>query len=274
MLLHKPALILAATILIAAGLVPAARAAPSADLWDVWQASDEQSSETVDHGAWQTLLDEYLVMREDGTTAFRYRAVTDEHRGDLDGYIDRLAAIDPRRLARDEQLAYWINLYNALTVQVVLDHPGKQSIRRMGGGWFGSGPWDDELVTIAGQAVTLNDIEHRILRPIWRDHHIHYAVNCASVSCPRLAPEAYTAQNARRLMEEGERHYLNHPLGVELEGDTLHLSSIFDWYVTDFGGSEAPLLEYLAGERPDLADALAADARIRYRYDWSLNAAE
>lgn len=248
-------------------------AAPAADLWPFWDASDEASTARVDHEPWQRLLDRYLVVAETPPTLFRYDAVTAEDRSALGDYLASLAAIDPRSLARAEQLPYWINLYNALTVRVVLNHPGEDSIRDMGDGFFRPGPWNDDLVRIAGQDLTLNDVEHRILRPIWNDHHIHYVVNCASIGCPSLAARAYTRENTRELMEQGERRYLNDARGLTFLADgSLRLSSIFDWYRADFGDGRDALLGYLAGERADLAARLQSyDGPIEYHYDWSLN---
>ena len=163
-----------------------AQAAPGAELWAFWKQSNEANTETIDHSTWQTILDTHLITLTDGRTAFRYQAVSAQHKATLANYLAELAARDPRRYSRDTQMAYWINLYNALTVQVVLDHPNKKSILRMGGGWLPRGPWDDDAIQIADQTLTLNDIEHRILRPIWQDHRIHFAVNCASYSCPKL----------------------------------------------------------------------------------------
>lgn len=263
-------------LLVGAGWAGAAHAAPSPELWPMWQEANIGDSTSLDHGTWQDLLDRYLLDSGDGRTVFAYDAVSFDHRRRLQDYLAELTSIDPRELAREEQLAYWINLYNALTVEIVLAHPDKRSILRMGGVWLPTGPWDDALVEIAGQPVSLNDIEHRILRPIWKDLHIHYALNCASVGCPNLAPEAYTRDNAKDLMERGEAAYLDHPRGVALsEEGRLRLSSLFDWYLEDFGGSREGLLDYLASERPDLAEQLANySGEIEFHYDWSLNAPE
>jgi hypothetical protein len=251
-------------------------AAPAAEAWILWDQSDESSTQPVDYALWQSLLDDYLIERDDGRTLFRYHTVSAQARGRLDAFIAALASIDPRTRSRAEQLPYWINLYNALTVRVVLDHPAEDSIRSMGGGWFRSGPWNDQLITIAGQPITLNDIEHRILRPLWKDPRIHYAVNCASVSCPNLAPEPYTRDNSQRLLDSGESQYLHHPRGLRFDQQgQLHLSSIYEWYLADFGGSRDSLLAYLADRRPDLAERLSGyRQQIRYHYDWSLNDAE
>jgi hypothetical protein len=234
------------------------------------------SMEHVDHAAWQAFLDRYLITTDDGRTLVRYGAVTSTDRAALGDYLRYLASIDPRGLARDEQYAYWVNLYNALTVEVVLRNPGKDTIKRMGKGLFSTGPWDDPLIDIATRPLTLNDIEHRILRPGWQDRRVHFAVNCASVSCPNLAIEAYTASNLERLLDAGEAAYLSHPRGLHFRTDgTLQLSSILDWYRKDFAADRTGLLRYLADVRPDLeARLLDYTGKIHYEYDWSLNDAE
>ncbi len=264
-------------LLAIAVITPGVLAAPASDLWPFWNASDDTSARQVEHGAWQALLDRYLVLTDDDRTLFRYASVEAEDSAALQDYVSSLASIDPRGLARPEQMAYWINLYNALTVQVVLDHPRESSILDMGNGWFlRPGPWNDRLVTIAGKSVTLNDIEHRILRPIWKDHRIHYAVNCASIGCPNLAPQAYSRANLEQLLDAGEKSYLNHPRGLRFDDrGRLVLSSIFDWYIVDFGDSRASLLEYLASRRGDIAERLREHSgTVRNEYDWSLNAAD
>ncbi len=261
-----------AALLLGAG---GALAAPKAELWPRWETHDPASTAAVDHGAWGSFLAAYLVAdHPSGVNRVRYAAVTAEDRSRLEAYVDRLAATPVSTLARPEQKAYWINLYNALTVRVILEHYPVASIRKIRlGGWFSSGPWDEKLVTVEGERVSLNDIEHRILRPIWRDNRIHYAVNCASVGCPNLAAEPYTAANTDRLLDEGARAYVNHPRGASLDGDRLTLSSIYEWYQADFGGSEAGVLAHLRSwAAPPLDARLAGFAgRIRYEYDWSLN---
>ncbi len=243
--------------------------APEADLWRYWDQSEESSPQVIDHSSWQTFLDQYVSRGASGVNLVAYDEAAQSGRAHLREYLRTLTDIDPRTLRRQEQLAYWINLYNALTVNVVLDHPGRKTILKMGGGWFSRGPWGDELVEVAGQRLTLDDIEHRILRPIWHDHRVHFAVNCASLGCPDLNAEAFTSANAQRLLTEAEVAYINHPRGVSVEGGRLILSSIFDWYRQDFASNEAELVRYLAS-RHALAE-LPSDV-IRYRYDWSLNA--
>lgn len=250
-----------------------ALAAPGDDLWDFWDESNAASQLVVDHSRWTAFLGKYVHASDSGINTFAYSSVVPADHDALQAYIARLASTDPRRLRKDEQLAYWINLYNALTVDVVLNNPKDKSIKKMGRGLFSSGPWDDELVSIVGESLTLNDIEHRILRPIWQDHRIHYAVNCASVGCPNLATQAYTADNVNQLLSDGERDYVNHHRGVHFDEDgRLTLSKIYQWYGSDFANDERGVLDYLGQHHEVLATELAAySGDVRYNYDWSLN---
>ena len=248
-------------------------AAPKADLWVFWNVSDESNAQAIDHGRWQAFLDDYLRIGSDGINRVAYRDVSVGNRAELGKYLDSLSSLDPRAYNRAEQFAYWINLYNALTVEIVLRNPKKGSILRMGKGLFSIGPWDDPLLTIAGQPLTLNDIEHRILRPIWRDRRIHYAVNCASIGCPNLATTAYTASNVEALLDAGEAAYINHPRGVRFDDrGRLQLSELYKWYVGDFAEDELALVRYLAERHATMGGELSAyTGRIRYDYDWALN---
>ena len=246
---------------------------PDAEAWEFWRGAGNRVE--VNHASWQALLDEYVVRGADGINRVRYRAMDEKARGQLKSYIQSLAVIDPRTLTRAAQQAYWINLYNALTVEVVLDYPRKKSILRMGRKLLALGPWDDTLIEIAGQKLTLNDIEHRILRPLFKDERVHFAVNCASLSCPDLADTAYTAGNLESLLDEQMHLYLRHPRGLRQTDGGFELSTIFDWYQVDFAADEQDLREWLAKRRPDLAAALRDKRkRITYEYDWKLNGAE
>ena len=262
----------AATQLLWAGL---AQAAAPPELIPMWDASDDANATTVDHAPWQELLDAYLSEHPSGINRFDYGALQahGEHRAQLASYIDALAAIDPRTLAKAEQLAYWINLYNAVTVSVVTDHYPVESIRDISDSLFTFGPWGIELVIVAGQPLTLDNIEHGILRPIWGDPRIHSAVNCASIGCPNLAPEAYRSDNVEALLEQGATDYVNHPRGARETEDDLLVSSIYDWWQADFGGTDAGVLAHLKRyARPELAETLDRYTEFDDEYDWNLNA--
>ena len=250
--------------------------APSAELWDRWQAHDPASREAIDHAEWDRLLAAYLRPDGEGVQRFGYAAVSDSDKVALESYINGLAALPISRYNRSEQFAYWVNLYNALTVKVILDHYPVESIRDIdiSPGLFADGPWDKTLVTVEGEAVSLNDIEHRILRPIWNDPRIHYAVNCAAIGCPNLQDTAFTAGKLEQQLEEAARAYVNHPRGVRFVDGKLVISSIYVWFGEDFdGGDEARIVAHLRRyAEGELSTKLESVSEIDdHAYDWSLN---
>ncbi len=258
------------------GVLATGNAAPEADRWPRWEAHDPDATAEIDHSAWSEWLGDYRVEPGgDGVARLDYAAAKANGRAALTGYIDRLTDVAISDYNRDQQFAYWVNLYNAVTVAVVLDHYPVASIRDIdiSPQWFSSGPWGKELVTVEGQALTLNDIEHRILRPIWEDPRVHYAVNCASIGCPNLQPVAFSADNTERLLDRGARAYINNRRGAAVEDGELVVSSIYHWFQADFGGTEDSVIGHL---RQYAEGELAARLSERsgyddHRYDWSLN---
>jgi len=257
--------------------------APKSDLWPRWQSHNAENSEVIDHSAWQIFLDNYLVSnqlnKESSTIAginlVRYAAVSKKARGLLNNYLKTLESTAVSSFSRAQQRAFWINLYNASTVNLILEHYPLESITKISFSFFSFGPWDEELLTVEGEELSLNDIEHRILRPIWRDPRIHYALNCASLGCPNLLPQAFTEHNTESLLEQGAHDYINHPRGAEMQGEKLILSKIYEWYQADFGANEAGVLlhlqQYSTKER--LKSWPTDELEIEYQYDWRLNAA-
>ncbi len=255
-----------------------AHAQPVPDLWPRWTKHDETSRATLDHTAWSAFLARYAMAGADGVVRLPYGRITAEDRQALASYVAALQGTPVSSLARAEQLAYWINFYNALTVKVVLDRYPVKSIRdiSLGGSitaTFLGGPWDAKLVRIEGEQLSLNDMEHRILRPIWRNARVHYALNCASVGCPSLRTIAFTATNTSGLMDRAGRDFVNGPHGVRRQDASIWISSIYRWFRDDFGGTDSAVVAHLGGfAEGDLAAALARDVRIQGDfYDWSLN---
>lgn len=252
-----------------------AHAAPAAELWARWQAHDPSSSATIDHASWSDFLERYLVVGTDGINRVAYGKVSADDRAKLGGYIDGLAALPISTYGRPEQMAFWANLYNALTVQVILDHYPVGSIRDIdiSPGLFSDGPWGKKMVTIEGEHVALDDIEHQILRPIWQDPRIHYAVNCASIGCPNLLPTPFTATTLNRQLDQAAVDFINHERAVRIKDGELDVSSIYNWFGDDFGGRDQDIIAHL--ERyaaPDLAKKLRAFSTIDDdHYDWRLN---
>jgi hypothetical protein len=200
------------------------------------------------------------------------------------------AAQDEAAWSREQRMAFWINAYNAFTLRAIVDHYPIRS------GWFTlqprnsirqiDGVWTKLTWQAAGRSVTLDDIEHRILRPTFKDARIHFAVNCASIGCPPLAAVPYRPGTLGAQLDEAARTYLASAEGLRIDGDTFRVSSIFKWYGDDFVAEYAPIVpgDRAAGERAVLGaiaryGPAAAAARARsggaaiafLDYNWSLN---
>ena len=256
-----------------------AGAAPNADLWPRWEKNDPANKQKVDHSAWDAFLKKYIVApHPSGINRVNYATVAPEDHTALANYVKSLERVAVSGYSRAEQRAYWINLYNAKTVELILTRFPVKSIRdiNISPGLFSSGPWGAKLMTVEGEKLALDDIEHRILRPIWKDNRIHYAVNCASLGCPNLQPAAFTAENTESLLERGAREYVNHRRGVSLQSGKLKVSSLYVWFQEDFGGSAEGLMEHWAKYAgKTLADALLSySGGLEHDYDWRLNDAE
>ncbi len=249
--------------------------APKSELWDRWERHDIASTQSIDHSAWDQLLQRHIKPDSQGVNRFDYRAVVGPERQALDAYIAQLGRVNIDSYNRTEQYAYWVNLYNALTVQVVLDHYPVDSIRDIdiSPGLFADGPWDKPLIAVLGEELSLNDIEHRILRPIWNDPRIHYAVNCAAIGCPNLQASAFTGATLDSQLDQAAREYVNSPRGVRSGSNGLVVSSIYAWFQEDFGGDVDGIIAHLKRYAEGETAAKLANAQdlADHEYDWSLN---
>ena len=231
-------------------------------------------AEQVDYAAYNQFLSEYWAMDTNGIARVNYKAVNASDQANLVRFIDQLQQVDPGDLERDDQLAYWINLYNAQTIRVVLDAYPVGSIREIKDGPFSIGPWNRKDVVVNGTALSLNDIEHRIIRPTFNEPRIHYALNCAAASCPNLASQAWRGAGLDAAFEAAELSYLADDRGISIgEDGRVTASKIYIWFREDFGVNENEVFARLISKSPESkATALRARGRIDgYAYDWSLN---
>ena len=234
----------------------------------------ESLQTSVNHSAWDSFLGKYLRQDAQGVNRVAYADVTEADHQRLRTYLSQLEQTDVNSLTRDQQLAFWINVYNAETVDVILQNYPVESIRDITDGGLSFGPWNRVVTTVNGQNLSLNDIEHRIIRPVFNEPRIHYALNCAAVGCPNLMGRAWRARTLEHDLEEAERAYINNPRGVSVgPNGTVTLSKIYIWFQEDFGATEAEVLQRLQQlAEPGLAEALSARSRVRrYVYDWALN---
>lgn len=196
-------------------------------------------------------------------------------------YLESLAAARLERMTKDERLAYWINVYNAYTIALVNKHKERESIRNINmflGVVKGKGPWKEEIVRAAGRVLTLDEVEHKIIRVEFKEPRIHMALVCAAISCPPLRREAYEGARLNEQLKDQTRTFLRDRQmenRLDLGNSIIHLSPIFDWYREDFGKTNANILRFVApyfdgaGERNAFADSRL---KIEFtEYDWSLN---
>ena len=229
---------------------------------------------SFDHSSWNTSLQAHASPR-----GVDYAAIGPTG---LDPYLKSLETADVGAMGRDETMAFWINAYNALTIDLVAENPGIASIRDLDDG----DPWSVRRFPVAGKKVTLNTIEHQILRPMG-DPRVHAAINCASKGCPPLVATAFTAEGLDAQLDAACSSWVR-VNAVKVQDDSIALSAIFDWFGDDFvpaygatlldipgveGKAEAGLNFVAAYSDPEQAKTLRAGGKtVTFAdYDWSLN---
>lgn len=227
------------------------------------------------HGGWDRLLQTYVTRGADGIDRVdyaRWRSNADDREA-LETYISTLEEIPASSLPDAQRFAFWANLYNAVTVRLILDEAPSRSIRQIRPSLFSIGPWGMELTRNEGRALTLDNIEHGIMRQEFEAALVHYAVNCASIGCPNIGLRAWQAETLQADLEAAARAYVNHPRGVTVTDGGLVISRIYKWYEEDFGGNDEGVIAHLLRfAAPDLAARIRVNPRIRsHAYDWSLN---
>ena len=232
-------------------------------------------SHTLDHSDYDSLLKRFVVKSSDGVARVNYRGLKSQQ-SRLQAYLKRMQAVNVPGLSSNAAKAFWMNLYNAKTLDVVLDHLPVRSIRdiNLGGGLLARGPWKKKILEVGDKALSLDDVEHAIARKTWKDPRLHYGFNCASIGCPNLLTSAFTAKNVDRLLDEAARAYINHPRGVSANKDGLTVSKLYQWYKSDFGNERQLFNHWSAYADSALKTKIQQIGSIKaYRYDWSLNEA-
>jgi hypothetical protein len=189
-------------------------------------------ADTVDHSAFDAILKANVKdQRVD------YNAIKKEHLPALNGYLDMMSKVDPAKLDRNEQLAYFINLYNATMIRAITDRlrPGYSPSEK------DYGIFKEPLVRTNGKTISLNDLENNVIRPTFKDPRIHVALVCGARSCPPLLPRAYKAEDLDATLDQNMKNFVTDAFRnpIDEKSRTLKLSHIFDWYADDFGGKQA-----------------------------------
>ena len=251
-------------------------------IWEYWNSKDESSIRIVDHSKWQQILNTYLFRHQD-VCLFDYDAiVADQNQSSVQEYIDILMQEDPRKLNSYEQLAYWINLYNALTVNIILssypvDSPLDVKPKSKLKGWwrlfsfFNYGPWNHKLVNINGRELSLNDIANRILLPIWGDRRIKYCLCNGSMGSPDLYPVVFTAMEMPKLLNNTTNRFIKQEKAIQWIDGKLVLSRLFK-NPNDFHDRK-DLLSHLSKYTTIKNKKKLSNfhGNIEYQFDWRLN---
>ena len=225
-----------------------------------------------DHGfpedAWNTILATYVT-----DAGFRYAALrgNDEHVAILGNVVRAVETADTSSFSRDEALAFYINAYNVLTIHSVLELWPVESVMQE------EGFFDGRTHTVAGEEMTLNGLENDIIRSKERfgEPRIHFAVNCASVGCPPLQRESFTAENLERLLAAGAQSFVRNTTRIDRRRNRIEATKLFEWFADDFGGA-AGVREFIASQLEGEDAELVRRDRTRithFDYDWAINAA-
>lgn len=232
-------------------------------------ASDpvNSNSKPIAHDIWNLLLKQHV----DEKGLVNYQGFIEDST-QLNEYLQSVKTHHPNdeNWNKNEQLAYWINAYNAFTVQLIIRHYPVESIKDIAGNLtFINTAWDLKFITIEGETYDLNNIEHGIIRKQFNEPRIHFALVCAAYSCPPLRNEAYTAAKLNAQLANQAKRFINDPTKNKIESGAVQLSKLFSWYKGDFT-QHTDLLSYL-NQYSEIT--ISNDAEIDYLdYNWSLNA--
>jgi hypothetical protein len=238
-----------------------------------WSAHTPGSTVRVDHRAWAIFLSRHTVEGADGITRVGYAGVPNTDRELLDQYIAGLSGTDLAALSRSEQLAFWINLYNALLVRLVLDHVIISSPDEINaGGPFSTGPWERTLIRIGGRAVSLAAIKRDALRPTFRDPRWHYALCDGTLGGPSLARTPYTGATIDRDLQDAAIDFISSPRAISFPDGSQALNALWKRDMADFGGSLGGVLGHIRlYATADVRQRLSVSRETRWIDDRRLN---
>ncbi len=230
---------------------------PTPGVNDETQVGGNIEQTKLDHSTWDKLLQKHVA--ENGMVDYQgFKSDREE----LDKYLNMLSSQNPDDTwSADELLAYYINLYNAYTVDLILRNYPLKSIKDI------NGAWTKEFINIGDTEISLGAVENSLLRKM-NEPRIHFAINCASISCPKLMDQAFTAENMEELLEKATTEFINSDKN-DISQNSVNLSKIFDWYKGDFTGNGRNLADYVNRYSEVKIDS---GAEISFKeYDWNLN---
>ncbi|STX27838.1 putative Ser/Thr protein kinase [Legionella beliardensis] len=250
-------------------------ASSTKNLWGIWQVYNPLSTKTISHQDWQDFLNKRVITNEEGINLVDYPRLTEDDLNLLKRYIGSMSHINISNYNRQEQLAYWINLYNALTIQTIVNYYPIGSIEEINisPGLFSVGPWGAKLITINNMALSLDDIQNRIIRPIWNDPRTLYALNNGSIGAANLSKQAYQGSTIDKQLNHAAFKYINSLRGVQVIEGALIVSKLYEWYAEDFGGTKQNIIKHLQqfAKEPLTSQLNHVNSVDSYIYNWHLN---
>ena len=252
-----------------------ALASISKNVWPKWEVSTPLSQAVIPHQEWQEFLNECVITNSEGINLVDYPHLSKAQLDKLKRYLTHMSQINIHHYCRNEQLAFWINLYNALAVQTIARYYPVASVQdvSISPGLFNVGPWTANLFSIANTSLSLDEIQNSIIRAIWNDPRIHYALNDAAIGAANLSKQAYQGATIDAQLNEAAYEYINSLRGVQVIEGKLIVSKIYKWYMTDFGENEADLIFHLSqyAKEPLLTQLKQIHSVNSYIYNWHIN---
>ncbi|PWY56675.1 DUF547 domain-containing protein [Legionella qingyii] len=244
-------------------------------LWPKWEVNNPLSKEVISHQLWQNFLNRRIVTNEENINLVDYAHMTQIDLNLLKEYLKSMAEIDINNYNRNEQLAYWINLYNALTVQIIANYYPVTTIQEINisPGLFSIGPWGANLITIKDTSLTLDDINNRIIRAIWNDPRTHYAISNGTIGAPNLSRKVYQGKLLEEQLNQAATNYINSLRGVSVIEGKLIISKLYDWFEEDFGGTKQDIIFHLLqfAKEPLQSQLKHINTIDSYIYNWHIN---
>lgn len=264
-----------AIVLVSAFFSSVAMAAIEARLIKFWDDSEESSLINLDHTPYQEILQKYVLPNgANGIARFDYERVSEQDLAKLQNYLKYLQFMEPRQLSSAEAKAYWINLYNAATLNMVINAYFDKGISKVMGRGLPARRWRRDIVTVSQQDMSLEDILNGVIRPLYKDPRVHYALFYGALGGPDISTDVLDGDNNNELLNQFEANYLKHSRAVRVESGELILSEMFKNFDTDFAPNKSELLTYLKERVPeDVAQSMNnISSDITYEYDLTLNA--
>jgi hypothetical protein len=244
-------------------------------VWPRWEVNNPLSKKTIRHDEWQSFLNAHVITNEEGINLVDYANLNAADKQLLNHYIDTLSHTSISNYNRQEQLAFWINLYNAVTVRTVANYYPIVSIEEINisPGLFSTGPWGAKLIAVNNIHLSLDDIEDRIIRSIWNDARTHYALNNASIGSANLSRQAYKGSILEDQLNNAAFTYINSLRGVQVIEGKLVVSKTYEWYSDDFGSSKENIIQHLKqfAKEPLKSQLKHVNSIDNYVYNWHLN---